>query len=61
MGMGMMGFGALIALLAVWHYHVVNRAIEEGKVKADRGLVILITVLVVLLAGGMLTFMALTE
>ena len=61
MGIAMMGFGAVLALLAVWRYHVVNRAIEAGRVKADRGLVIFVTVLVVALASGMIVFLLLNE
>ena len=61
MGLAMMAFGAIGAVLAAWRYHVVNRAIAEGRVKPDRGLVILVTVLVVLLTTGMITFMLLNE
>jgi putative membrane protein len=61
MGLAMMAFGAVGAVLAAWRYHIVNRAIAEGHVKPDRGLVILVTVLVVLLTTGMITFMLLNE
>jgi putative membrane protein len=61
MGLAMMAFGAVGAVLAAWRYHNVNRAIAEGRVKPDRGLVILVTVLVVLLTIGMITFMLLNE
>ncbi len=60
-GVAMMALGALLAILAVRRYYVVNRAIDEGRVKADRGLVILVTVLVVLLATGMIAFMLVTD
>jgi putative membrane protein len=43
MGTGLMALGALFAVLAIWRYHSVNRAIECGQVKADRWLVILVT------------------
>src|SRR6266404_5925361 len=49
-GFAMIVLGGVVALLAVWRYHVVNRAIDEGRVKPDRGLVILVTALVVLFA-----------
>jgi hypothetical protein len=39
---------------------VVNRDIEHGKVTADRGLVILVTVMVTLLSAGMIAFALLT-
>jgi putative membrane protein len=61
MGLAMMAFGAVGAVLAAWRYHIVNRAIDEGRVKPDRGLVILVTVLVVLLTIGMIAFMLLNE
>ena len=61
MGLGMMAFGAIGAVLAAWRYHKVNCAIDEGRVKPDRGLVILVTVLVVLLSAGMIAFMLLNE
>jgi putative membrane protein len=60
-GFAMIVLGALVSLLAVWRYHVVNRAIDEGRVKPDRGLVILVTLLVVLLAAGVIAFMLLSD
>jgi uncharacterized membrane protein YidH (DUF202 family) len=56
-GLAMIVLGGLVSLLVVWRYHIVNRAIDEGRVKPDRGLVILVTVLVVLLAAGVIAFM----
>ncbi|MEP6800812.1 MAG: DUF202 domain-containing protein [Acidobacteriota bacterium] len=50
----MMAFGGVLAILAAWRYHVVNQGIEQGKATADRGLVILVTLLVALLAGAMI-------
>ena len=60
-GFVMIVLGGVIALLAVWRYHVVNRAIDNGRVKPDRGLIILVTALVVLLATGVATFMLLSD
>src|SRR5215470_15099199 len=59
-GVGMMIFGGLLAVLAAWRYHVVNRDIERGRVRADRGLVVLVTVMVALLSGAMIVFALLT-
>lgn len=56
-GLAMIGFGGLLAILAAWRFHVVNRNIERGEVKADRGLVILITALVALLSLVMIAYM----
>jgi putative membrane protein len=60
MGVGMMSLGGVLALLAVWRYHVVNLAIERGHVKADRGLVLIVTAAVALLAATMIIYMLLT-
>src|SRR5450759_2309917 len=51
---------ALGGVLAVRRYHVVNRAIKNGVVSADRGLVILVTVMVALLCVAMIVYMLLT-
>jgi putative membrane protein len=57
LGIGMIAFGALLTVLAAWRYHVVNRAIEAGLVRADRGLVWLVTLLVAVLAAALIAFM----
>lgn len=59
-GVTLMALGGLLAVLAAWRYHVVNRDIERGKVSADRGLVILVTAMVTLLSGAMIVFILLT-
>ncbi|HQT31693.1 MAG TPA: DUF202 domain-containing protein [Thiobacillus sp.] len=58
-GVTMMALGGVLAVLAAWRYHVVNRAIENGVVSADRGLVILVTVMVALLCAAMIVYMLL--
>ena len=59
-GVAMMILGGALTILAAWRYHVVNRDIEHGKVSADRGLVILVTVMVALLSVAMIVFALLT-
>jgi len=59
-GIAMMVLGALLAVLAAWRYHIVNLQIERGKVSADRGLIILVTVLVVLFAAAMIATILVT-
>ena len=59
-GVAMMILGGALTILAAWRYHVVNRNIEHGKVSADRGLVVLVTVMVTLLSGAMIAFALLT-
>lgn len=56
-GVTMMALGGV---LAAWRYHVVNRAIENGVVSADRGLVMLVTVMVALLCVAMIAYMLIT-
>lgn len=56
-GIGMIIFGGILSILAAWRYHKVNLQIEQGKVKADKGLVILITLLVLILSLVMVVYM----
>lgn len=57
MGLTMMALGAVLVVLAARRYWVVNHSIEKGKVSADHGLVILVTVLVLSLAIAMILYM----
>ena len=59
-GVTMMALGGVLTVLAAWRYHVVNRAIENGVVRADRGLIILVTVMVALLCVVMIVYMLFT-
>jgi putative membrane protein len=59
-GVAMMAFGGVLAILAAWHYHRVNRAIEKGEVQANRGLIITVTSAVVLLTVMMIVYLLLT-
>ena len=61
MGELLMVFGASLSVLAAWRYHVVNRQIEEDRVSADRGLIVLVTVAVTVLALTMAAAMLLSE
>jgi inner membrane protein YidH len=60
MGVGMMAFGGLLTVLAAWHCHIVNRAIERGEVRANRRLIATVTAGVALLAALMIVYMLLT-
>ena len=60
-GITMMALGAVLTILAAWRYHKVNLAIEKGEVTADRGLVILVTVMTVSLALAMIIYMLVTS
>ena len=56
----MMALGGALAVLAAWHYHLVNLAIERGEVRANRGLIVIVTIAVSLLAVMMIAYMLLT-
>lgn len=60
MGIGMMAFGGILTVLAAWHCHVVHRAIERGEVRANRGLIVAVTVAVAVLAVLLIVSMLLT-
>lgn len=49
LGVGMVLFGGVLVGLAALRYRVVNRQIERGEVKADRWLIVLVTIAVVIL------------
>jgi putative membrane protein len=61
MGVAMMALGGLLSVLAALHYHIVNQSIERGEVRANRGLIVIVTVAVALLAALMIIYMLLTE
>ena len=56
-GVAMMAFGALMVILAAWHFHIVCRAIERGEVVTNRTLVVAVTAIVTLFAGVMIVYM----
>lgn len=58
-GVGMMAFGGILTVMAAWHFHIVNQAIERGEVQTNRGLVMTVTVGVVLLSILMIVYMLL--
>ena len=57
MGVAMMALGGTLAVLAAWHYHLVNLAIERGEVQANRGLIVAVTAGVALLALLMIAYL----
>ena len=56
-GVAMMALGGGLAVLAAWHYHLVNLAIERGEVRANRGLIVAVTIGVALLAVMMIVYL----
>ncbi len=59
-GVAMMAFGGILTILAAWHYHRVNQAIEKGEVRANRNLIMTVTAAVVLLTIMMIIYLLLT-
>ena len=59
-GITLMALGGVLVLLAARRYWVVNQSIVRGKVSADHGLVILVTMMVAMLALAMIIYMLLT-
>jgi uncharacterized membrane protein YidH (DUF202 family) len=56
----MMTLGSVLAVLAAWHYHLVNRAIERSEVRPNRGLIVTVTVAVAMQAVMMIAYLLLT-
>lgn len=59
-GIGMMVVGAALALLALWHFHLVNQAIEEGRVRPNRVMVTTVAVTIALLVVAVILYLLLT-
>lgn len=56
-GILLVAFGAIVTLLAAVRYDQVNRQIEAGLVKTDRGMVWIVALLLVLLSVAAVTYM----
>jgi len=56
-GIALVAFGALVTILAAWRYDRVNRQIETGMVKTDRGMVWIVTLIITLLSVGAVAYM----
>jgi putative membrane protein len=56
-GIVLIVFGALVTVLAALRYDQVNRQIEAGLVKTDRGLVWIVTLIIFLLSAAAVVYM----
>ena len=56
-GIVLIVFGALVTVLAAVRYDQVNRQIEAGLVKTDRGLVWIVTLIIALLSAAAVVYM----
>ncbi len=59
-GVVVMALGGLLSILALAHYHLVNKAIERGEVQASRGLVATVALTVALSAVLVIIYLLLT-
>jgi putative membrane protein len=57
LGVAIMAFGSVMAIMGLLHYRAVNRAIVRGRVSAGHGLVIAVAVVVALLGAFMIAYM----
>jgi putative membrane protein len=56
-GIGLIVVGAMLTLLAAWRYDAVNRQIEAGLVKTDRGLVWFVGASITVVSGALIIYM----
>lgn len=56
-GVGMMAFGAILAIFAAWHFHAVCRSIERGEMRTNRVLIVAVTAVVAGFAFVMIVYM----
>jgi putative membrane protein len=56
-GFALIVFGAVVTVLAAWHYDRVNRQIEAGLVTTDRFLVWVVAILITVLSGAAVVYM----
>jgi len=56
-GIVLIAFGALVTVLAALRYDQVNRQIEAGMVKTDRGLVWIVTLIITLISVAAVAYM----
>ncbi len=56
-GLGMMGFGALLTILSALRYRAMNHAIARGEMVGNNWLVTLVTVLTVVLAVVLIAYL----
>lgn len=55
-----MAVGGVLALLALWHFHVVNLGIERGQVRANRALVVTVAITIAVLCALVIVYLLLT-
>jgi len=58
-GVALVVFGAVVTVLAAWRYDRLNRQIEAGVVKTDRGMVWIVTLLITVLSAAAVAYMLL--
>ncbi len=56
-GVALIILGAVVTVLAAWRYDRVNRQIETGLIKTDRGMVWIVAFLIALLSAAAVIYM----
>ena len=56
----MMVVGGALALLALWHFHLVNQAIEAGRVRPNRAMVATVALTIAGLVVAVILYLLLT-
>jgi putative membrane protein len=57
LGISLMIFSGLLAAMGGWRYHVVKRAIIHGKTAAAERTAVVVSIVVVLIAAGLVVYM----
>src|SRR5215472_16669359 len=60
MGVALMAFGGGLALLALWHFHLVNLSIAQGRVRPNRALILAVALTVAFLSVLIIIYLLLT-
>ena len=60
MGVALMAFGGGLALLALWHFHLVNLSIARGRVRPNRALILAVALTVAFLSVLIIIYLLLT-
>jgi putative membrane protein len=60
LGIGLMAFGGVLAVMAAWRYRAVKGAIDKGMTAAAEGTMVAVSVAVVAIAVALIAYMIVT-
>jgi putative membrane protein len=61
MGVGMMAIGGFFAIAAAWRYRRVREVIEHGGTASDERTVVVVTLVILAMAGALVFYMVITR